>query len=247
VSLERLEEHRRLWSLKPDLRAVYEVWFDHLLDGIPPDTRVLEIGAGPGLLAGFARERRPDLRWTSSDLLVTPWNDLVADAGRLPLVTGGVGTVVGIDVLHHLPNPADFLREAARVLGGRGELRLVEPWITPLGWIVYRFFHQEDCDLRVDPWHPFPGSEKDSFDGNAAVPWRLLRDTPDYEWRRFGLAPPRRRRLNAFPYLLTLGFRERSLLPPKLVRPMLLVDRLTAPLSPLTALRALLVWDSRAG
>jgi SAM-dependent methyltransferase len=247
LSLERLEEHRRLWRAKSDLRAVYRVWFDHLLDGLPPETRVLEVGAGPGFLAEAARERRPDLRWIASDLLAAPWNDLAADAGHLPLVTGGVEAVVGIDVLHHLPTPGEFFREAARVLGGRGELRVVEPWITPLGWLVYRFFHQEDCCLGVDPWDPFPSPDKDSFDGNAAIPWRLARDTPGYEWRRLGFAPPRRRRLNALPYLLTLGFRERSLLSPKLVRPMLLVDRLTAPLSPLLALRALLVWKPQSG
>ena len=141
MSLERLEEHRRLWDDKPELQAVYEVWFDLLLDGIPEKGRVLEVGSGPGLLGGAARRRRPDLRWTSSDLLVTPWNDLAADAGRLPLATGGVEAVVGVDVLHHLPAPADFFREAGRVLGGVGQLRLVEPWITPLGWIIYRFFH----------------------------------------------------------------------------------------------------------
>ncbi len=211
MSLERLEEHRRLWEGKPELRAVYEVWFELLLDGIPEKARVLEVGSGPGLLAEAARRLRPDLRWTSSDLLVTPWNDLAADASRLPLATGGVDAVVGVDVLHHLPRPAHFFREAARVLGGVGELRLVEPWITPLGWIVYRFFHQEDCRLRLDPWDPFPGPEKDAFDGNAAVPWRLVGRTAAWEWRHLGLEPPRRRRLNAFAYLLSLGFREASL------------------------------------
>jgi SAM-dependent methyltransferase len=244
MSLDRLLDHRRLWEAKPELRAVYGVWFERLLEGIPVGTRVLEVGAGPGLLAEAARARRPDLRWISSDLLAAPWNDVVADAGRLPLATGSVGAVVGLDVLHHLPRPAQFFREAARVLGGRGELRVVEPWITPLGWVVYRFFHQEDCRLRVDPWDPFPGTGKDSFDGNAAVPWRLLRDTPAWEWRRLGLEPPRRRRLNAWPYLLSLGFRERSLLPSALVRTLLALDRYTALLSPLLALRAFLVWES---
>ena len=244
MSLERLEEHRRLWDCKPELRAVYDVWFDLLLDGIPAEGRVLEVGSGPGLLAAAARDRRGDLRWISSDLLVTGWNDLVADAARLPLATGGVDAIVGLDVLHHLPDPAGFFREAARVLGGRGELRLVEPWITPLGWIVYRFFHQEDCRLGVDPWDPFPGPEKDAFDGNAAVPWRLVGRTPGWEWRHLGFEPPRRRRLNASAYLLSLGFREGSLLPPSMVSPLLALDRWTGLLSPLLALRALLVWPS---
>lgn len=244
MSVERLEEHRRLWEGKPELRAVYGVWFDLLLDGIPAEARVLEVGSGPGLLAQAARGRRPDLQWISSDLLVTPWNDLAADAARLPLATGSVDAIVGLDVLHHLPKPAGFFREAARVLGGLGDLRLVEPWITPLGWVIYRFFHQEECRLGVDPWDPFPGPEKDAFDGNAAVPWRLLARTPRWEWRHLGFGPPRRLRLNAWAYLLSLGFREGSLLPARLVRPLLDLDRWTGLLSPLLALRALVVWPS---
>jgi len=247
MSLARLDEHRRTWSTRPELRAVYDVWFSLLLSGLPEGSRVLEVGAGPGFLAAAAREQRGDLRWISSDLLPAGWNALAADASRLPLATGSVGAVVGLDVLHHLPDPAAFFREASRVLGGRGELRLVEPWVSPLGWLVYRFFHQEHCRLGVDPWHPFPGPGKDSFDGDAAVPWRLVRDTPGWEWRRLGFAPPRRRRLNGFAYLLSLGFRERSLLPAPLVTPLRHLDRLTAPLSALLALRALLVWDSGPG
>jgi SAM-dependent methyltransferase len=244
MSLEKLHEHRRLWGAKPELGAVYAVWFERLLDQIPRDVSVLEVGAGPGFLAQISRERRPDLRWVASDLLVAPWNDVVADASRLPFATGAVGAVAGIDVLHHLPRPAEFFRECARVLGGVGRLCLVEPWITPLGWIVYRFAHQEECRLRVDPWDPFPGPDKDSFEGDAAVPWRLVRTTPPLEWRLLGFEPPRRWRLNTFAYLLSLGFRDRSLLPRALVRPLLLLDRLTRPSTPLTALRALLVWDS---
>ena len=244
MSLHRLLEHRRLWEQKPELGAAYGVWFERLLDQIPPHTHVLEVGAGPGFLAEAARVRRPDLRWTATDLLPTPWNDVAADAGGLPLATASVGAVVGIDVLHHLPKPADFFREAARVLGGVGHLSLVEPWITPLGWLVYRFFHQEECRLRVDPWDPFPGSDKDSFDGNAAVPWLLQRRTPEWEWRHLGFEPPRWCGLNAFAYLLSLGFREASLLPRGMVQPLLALDRWTRVLSPLLGLRALLVWSS---
>ena len=247
MSLARLQEHRRLWERKADLRSVYAVWFRHLLETVPADARVLEVGAGPGILAEAAASERPDLKWVSSDLLVAPWNRVCADASRLPVLTGSVDAVVGLDVLHHFAEPEAFFREAARVLGGKGTLRLVEPWITPLGWLVYRFFHQEDCRLRIDPWRAFPGSNKDSFDGNAAIPWRLVRDTPAREWRRLGFEPPRRRRLNAFAYLLTLGFREASLLPPWLVRPMVALDRWTTLFSPLVALRAVVTWESAGG
>ena len=242
MSLERLHEHRRLWRAKPVLARVYEPWFSALLDAVPHGGRVLEAGAGPGFLKDAARARRPDLCWIASDLHRTPWNDLAADASRLPLAAGSVDTVVGLDVLHHLAAPAAFFTEAARVLRASGRLALVEPWITPLSWVVYRFFHQEDCRLSVDPWDPFPGSGKDSFDGDAAVPWKIVREAPPARWRELGLLPPRAARLNAFAYLLSLGFRSGSLLPEPLVGAMMQVDRAAQPISPLTALRASITW-----
>jgi SAM-dependent methyltransferase len=239
VSLERLHEHRRLWRAKPVLARVYEPWFAALLDAVPRGGRVLEAGAGPGFLEEAARARRPDLRWTASDLHAAPWNDRAADAGRLPLRAATVDAVLGLDVLHHLPDPAAFFGEAARVLRPPGRIALVEPWITPLSWVVYRFFHQEDCRLSVDPWNPFPGPAKDSFDGDAAVPWKIVRETKPARWRDLGFLAPRVLRVNAFGYLLSLGFRHASLLPSSLAGPMAALDRVTT-------LRAVLVWDRAA-
>jgi SAM-dependent methyltransferase len=241
VSLERLHEHRRLWRAKPVLPRVYSPWFGALLDAAPRGARVLEVGAGPGFLSEAARERRPDLRWIASDLHPTPWNALAADAGRLPLALATVDAVLGLDVLHHLAAPADFVAESARVLRPGGRLALVEPWITPLSWVVYRFFHQEDCRLCVDPWRPFPAG-KDSFDGDAAVPWRMVRGTPAARWTELGLTPPRVARHNAFAYLLSLGFRPASLLPASLAGPVMALDRAGSPVAPLFALRAALTW-----
>jgi len=246
VSLERLHEHRRLWRAKPVLARVYEPWFAALLGAVPRGGRVLEAGAGPGFLEEAARDRRPDLRWIASDLHPAPWNDLAADAGRLPVAAASVDAVLGLDVLHHLPDPAAFFRESARVLRPTGRVALVEPWITPLSWVVYRFFHEEDCRLSVDAWRPFPGPAKDSFDGDAAVPWKIVRDAPPALWCELGLVPPRAVRLNAFGYLLSLGFRPASLLPASLAGPMAALDRATRALAPLTALRAVLVWDKAA-
>jgi SAM-dependent methyltransferase len=243
LSRARLEEHRRLWAGKPLLARVYAPWFERLLAEAEPGARVVEVGAGPGTLRSFARERRPDLRWLATDLEPVPWNDVAADAGRLPVSGGSAQAVLGLDVLHHLPDPAAFFREAARVLGPRGRLALVEPWISPLSWPIYRFLHEEDCRLGVDPWRPFP-ADKASFDGDAALPWRIVRDARADDWRRFGLGTPRVTRLNAFAYLLSLGFRQASLLPVGLAGAVQRFDRWSGALAPLTALRAFLVWDT---
>lgn len=244
MSLERLREHRRLWDRKPLLRSVYRVWFDLLLAELGGARRVLEVGAGPGLFSDHARERRPDVRWVVSDILPAPWNDLVADGVRLPFRDRAFEAVAAVDLVHHLARPAGFFAEVARVLAPRGRLVVVEPWVSALSFPVYRWLHEEGCRLSLDPWDPFgAGTGKDPFEGDAAVVWRLARDTPAARWRELGFHPPRLRLLNGFAYLASLGFRRGALAPRTAARPLLAVDRLTAPLARALALRVLAVWE----
>jgi SAM-dependent methyltransferase len=242
VSLARLQEHRDLWRAKPTLRSVYEVWFDRLVSGLPMGARVLEVGAGPGFLAPYVRAQRPDLRFVASDILATPWNDLVANALRLPVAAESVDAVVGLDFIHHLARPGDFFAESARVLRAGGVVSAVEPWITPLSLPVYGLLHQERCRLGVDAWKPYPeGDRKDAFDGDSALVWALAR-RPAAEWMALGFVPPVVGRLSSFAYLMSLGFKPGNLLPRPLVRPLLALDALTGPLARWVGLRAHLVW-----
>jgi SAM-dependent methyltransferase len=244
MSLEQLERNLAIWGRKPELRLVYEVWFDLLLAQLPRGTVAVEIGAGMGTFARHARARRPDLRWIASELAVTGWNDIVADALHLPLQDGSVDAVVGIDVLHHLARPRWFFTEAARVLRPGGRVALVEPWVTPLSFVIYRYFHQESCSF-TDPWQPFAETgdiSKAAFDGNAAVLPLVVRRTGSDEWRTLGLTPPRVELLNGLAYTLTLGFRAPSLLPATAAPAAIRVDRWLRPLASLLALRALAVW-----
>jgi SAM-dependent methyltransferase len=247
MSEGKLDEHRGLWARKPVLARVYAVWFDALLEGLPPSARVLEVGAGPGFFAEHAARRRPDLRWISSDLGVVPWNSLVADAQRLPFRAGVFDAVLGLDVIHHFSRPRLFLEEASRVLAPGGRLALIEPWVSPFSYPIYRWLHPEGCRLDLDPWAPFPDSAagKDAFEGDASVLWGILRSMRGGDWSALGFSPPQRDRLNAFAYLLSLGFREGSLLPLGLTRAAVAFDRWTALLAPFFALRAQVDWRRR--
>ena len=93
----------------------------------------------------------------------------------LSFQSGSVGALVMVDVLHHLPKPLEFLAEAGRVLSPGGRLAMIEPWITVPSYLLYRYFHHEDCSLAVDVRRPFDELDKRAFDGNAAIPFKLLK------------------------------------------------------------------------
>jgi hypothetical protein len=132
------------------------------------------------------------------------------------------------------------------VLRPGGRAVFVEPWVTVLSYPVYRFFHQEGCTLGLDPWNPFglaPGASKDAFDGDAAVVGRLVRATRAETWRELGFHRPRVRTFTGFAYLLSLGFRERSLLPAAVEPLLAAADSWLRGAAPVVGLRALAVWD----
>jgi SAM-dependent methyltransferase len=246
LSLALLEEHRRVWQTKSVLRRIYGVWFEAVLQEAPPAGRVLEVGAGPGFLRAHSRSTRPDLRLTTSDIARAPWQDLTTDCLRLPLRGRCLDTIVGLDVLHHLAHPASFFQEAARTLVPGGKVAVVEPWVTPFSYPIYRWLHREGCRLDLDPWDPFRVdgvTPKDAFQGDGAVVWRLVRTTPAPRWRALGFEAPRLLVLNAFAYLLSLGFQPGTLLPRALLRPLLALDHKAQPAAPWLGLRALVVWE----
>ena len=58
-----------------------------------------------------------------------------------------------------------------------------------------------------------------------------------------GSAAPRLRVLNGFAYLLSLGFKPASLLPPQLADVALALDEGLGPLAPGLGMRVLAVWE----
>jgi len=199
-----LARQRALWEARPELRAVYQEWFDRLLAAVAGRRPIIEVGAGPG----FFKARAPAL--IAIDIASKAPVDVRGDAGALPFRSSSAGGIVMVDALHHLARPLDFLAEAARVLAPGGRVAMVEPWITPPSWILYRFLHHEDCRLRIDVAQPFGSAPKDALEGNAAIPYLVL--------ARLGGAglPLRLVKAEPFiglPYLATFGFKVQRPLP----------------------------------
>ena len=215
-ALDVLLRHRRVWEQKPVLQRIYnEEFFARLLSAKTPGVVSVEVGGGPG----FFKKLLPSV--ISTDLVACPWLDIVADAHALPIKTSSVTNVLGLDVLHHLAAPMKFLQEAERVLVPGGRLVLVEPWITPFSYLIYQYFHQEECDFSARPWDVNGAlglQAKKALDGNPAIPYLMFR------------GKNRQKTLAAlssftclvaepfclFAYLLSFGFKPMNLLPESL-------------------------------
>ncbi len=241
---EQLLRHRRIWAQKPILRRVYnDEFFVRLLAFRKANGLSIEVGAGPG----FFKQVAPEI--LSTDLIWCPWLDAIADAQQLPFRSDSVTNVFGLDMLHHLATPMTFLSEVTRILVPGGRLMLVEPWITPFSYFIFRFLHQERCDLSETPWlqnqtGSAPG--KMAFDGNQAIPYLLfsskhgantLSSLPGI--RLIALEP-----FCLFAYLLSGGFKAMNLLPEFLYPALSKFERATSLLwRRVAALRVLLVLE----
>jgi len=146
-TLERFEQHRRAWDTDEALRTLYGRWYGLVREKLPPHELGpwLELGSGPG----FAKNVIPELEL--SDVVGAPWLQHELDAEQLPFEDGSLGALVLFDVLHHLPHPARFLAEAVRTLRPGGRVVMCEPYVSPVSYPVYRFIHEERCDMSVDP------------------------------------------------------------------------------------------------
>lgn len=237
-----LNEHRIVWQDKPALRAIYTDFYRRIVAACRPGPS-LEIGGGSGNLKDFASEV------ISTDVVPTPWLDAAADAQALPFAEESFTNIVMVDVLHHIERPRRFFAEAERVLRPGGRIIFIEPGISPVSWLFYRYFHPEPVVIYDDPLGDGAlDPTRKPFDANQAIPTLLLgrhRQRLEQAFPRLVLVEVNR--FGFFAYPLSGGFRPWCLIPSAIVEPLLHVEAVLSPLlGRLMAFRLFAVFEKES-
>jgi SAM-dependent methyltransferase len=108
---------------------------------LQPDWRVADVGCGDGQLASLLMEAVPGLKVEGFELAARPATAIpvhVFDGSRLPVPDKSFDAVLFVDVLHHTPDPAVLLAEAARV-ASRAVVIKDHRMARPLAGLTLRF------------------------------------------------------------------------------------------------------------
>ena len=156
--------HGEIIRKKKFLKSIYVEWYNRLSlnSNYSSSGRFIEIGSG----AGFIKDILP--RVSTSDIIKLPTSDYTFDCTSIPFANDILDGIFLIDVFHHVPDVANFLKEVERTLKPGGILAMSEPWNSAWGRFIYKNFHHEPFDVNGDWSIP----EKGPLSGaNGALPW----------------------------------------------------------------------------
>ena len=233
-----LNERKRTWKSKQILKKLYHNWYRIIGNALKPGA-ILEIGGGSGNLKEFFPHA------ISSDILFSPWTDAVLDAHFLPFKDATLDNIVLFDVLHHLTDPSHFFFEAQRALNRNGRIILMEPYVSWVSFLVYRFLHQEGMAWNIDPFKKNSlDKNKNRFHGNQAIPTLVFERYRQRFVKNFpGLKIIKNERMDCMIYPLSGGFHNPSLCPLFLYSPLEYLEKRLRHLNRFLAFRLFVVLE----
>jgi SAM-dependent methyltransferase len=131
---------RKIGQCGSENKVKREVWLKHALAKIPAKSRILDAGAGELQYKRFCAH----LKYVSQDfaqyngqgdglgLQTRSWNqsdlDIVSDITKIPEPDASFDAVMCVEVLEHVPNPVNVLKEFSRLLRPGGALIITAPF-----------------------------------------------------------------------------------------------------------------------
>ncbi len=203
----RSVEHRDLILKKAYLKKTYVEWYQRLIRDLPTDLEGMKLEIGSG--GGFLPEILPDV--VTSDILKLDYCDYCFSAEKLPFEDESLSAIMMVNVLHHIPTPELFFKEAERCLKKGGKILIIEPTKTLLSSFFYKNFHHEPFDTKAN-WKLSEGGPLSH--SNQAMPWIILkRDKENFKQKFPNLEIKKYKRLMPINNVLSGGLSWPALVP----------------------------------
>jgi len=217
--------HRDIILQKPFLKRLYNDWYSVFIEKSKQvkNGRYLEIGSG----GGFLKEVFPEV--LTSDILELRGVDMVVNAEKLPFKNEELGSIMMLNVFHHIPNPHLFLQEAERTLVKGGKIIMTEPANSALGRFIYKRFHHEPFDehagREIKAGNPLSNS-------NQALPHIYFERDLDLFKKEYPLLKIKSIRYHSpFSYVISGGVSRSAMLPDFMYSAVKGLEWLLSPLS----------------
>jgi SAM-dependent methyltransferase len=242
--MEILARHRETWNKKKIIRVIYKDWYKQIISDLSLTNTgsTIELGGGSGNFKAFYP------RAITSDIDFCQWLDICFDAHHIPFKKSSAANLVLIDVLHHLENPIQFLKEAAQTLGKGGRIIMLEPYPSLFSLPIYRNVHPEPFHFETDYFvENLKSSAKDPWDANQAMAYLLFFKQKNKFLEVMGkeFKILKRKRLSCILYPASGGFENRAMIPDALIPIFKFLEYLLIPFRRLLAFRCYIVLEKK--